>query len=148
MGIGNGLCSLIINRRVLFSDGNIGLGRNQDEPCDHELYVMKFKDLSNKLIAVMISWPCHDTASGEDNYFITGDWPGSASRFIKNKVVRNVVVSVTASASADINPIYGPGSNFNEINATGFNDALETIKVLPALATYSVKSVQSVYTTI
>ncbi len=148
MGIGKGSCFLNVNRRALFSDGYIGLGRDQEKPCDHELYVIKFEDLNKKLIAVMINWPCHGTASGQENYLITGDWPGAAARFIKKQVGENVIVAVTAGASADINPIYGPGVKFNEINAVGYHVANETAKVLAMISASPVKSIRTSYTTI
>lgn len=148
MGIGNGSCFLNINRRALFANGYIGLGRDQEKPCDHELVVAKFEDMNSKLIAVMINWPCHGTASGQDNYLISGDWPGAAARYIKDEVGKNVVVAVTAGASADINPIYGPGVNFNEINAVGYNVAKETTGLLRGIYTIPVKDIQAVYTTI
>ena len=47
---------------------------------------------------------------GQDNYLITGDWPQSAARYIKDSAGKNIVVAVTAGASANINPIYGPGT--------------------------------------
>jgi neutral ceramidase len=83
LGIGKGLCNMNINRRAEFADGGIWLGRNPDGPCDHELDIIKFEDMTNKTMAVLINWPCHGTASGQENYQITGDWPGAAARYIR-----------------------------------------------------------------
>ncbi len=143
MGIGKGSCSMNINRRAEFADGGIWLGRNQDGICDHEVGVVKFLDLSGELMAVFINWPCHATASGQDNYRITGDWPGAAARYIRAKAGQGTVVAVTAGASADINPIYGPGDNFNEIEAVGYHvgkEAWEAVQQLPAYPVNSLKS--------
>jgi len=146
MGTGTGTCSLNINRRALFSNGSIGLGRNIDGPCDHELKVTRFENMNGKTMAVLINWPCHGTASGQDNYQITGDWPGAAARYIKKEVGSDVVVAVTAGASADINPVYGPGSNFREIEAVGFHVATETVKVLAGITAYPLHSIDARYT--
>src|SRR5687767_11093003 len=53
IGMGKGICKLNINRRAVFADGGVWLGRNPDRPCDHELDVIKFTDRQNNLIAVL-----------------------------------------------------------------------------------------------
>lgn len=148
IGIGKGSCNMNMNRRALFAEGYIGLGRNPDGPCDHELDVVKFEDMSNNLIAVLINWPCHGTVSGKENYKITGDWPGAAARFIKKQIGKNVVVAVTAGASADICPIYGPASRYFEIDAMGYHVANEACKTLAQISAIPVKSLQTSYSKI
>lgn len=147
MGIGKGSCSLNINRRALYGDGYIGLGRDQEKPCDHELIVASFEDLQGKLIAILVNWPCHGTVSGKENYLVTGDWPGAAARFIKKQAGKNVIVAVTAGASADINPIYGPGTKFSEIEAVGYHIARETLKILPGISVSDVKTISASFNT-
>jgi neutral ceramidase len=147
MGIGKGCCNLNINRRAEFADGSIRLGRNPDGPCDHDVTAVKFEDMSNHTLAVLINWPCHGTASGQDNTQITGDWPGAAARYIKKQAGNEVIVAVTAGASADINPIYGPGKNFNEIETVGFQVGKEAWKTITQISTFPVKSLQAIYTT-
>lgn len=148
MGIGKGFCNLNINRRAEYADSTIWLGRNPDGPCDHELDVVKFEDLDNKTIGVLVNWPCHGTASGGENYLITGDWPGGAARYIKHQIGKDVVVAVTAGASADINPLYGPTKEFYEIDAVGFHVGMEAWKTLNQTGTYPVKTLQATNTTI
>ena len=147
MGIGKGSCTMNINRRAEFADSGIWLGRNPDGPCDHEVDVVKFTDLNDKTLAVLINWPCHGTASGQDNYQITGDWPGAAARYIKKLEEKGVVVGITAGASADINPIYGPGNDFSEIEAVGYHVGKEAWKILNQTTTLPVRSLQTIYTT-
>ena len=139
MGVGKGTCKLNINRRAVFADGGVWLGRNQDGPCDHELDLIKFVDQENNLMAILLNWPCHGTASGEDNYQLTGDWPASAARYIKKQAGKNMVVAVTAGASADINPIYGPGSDFTEVEAVGYHVGNVAWKTLGNIETFPVK---------
>jgi len=143
MGIGKGACNMNINRRAEFADGSIGLGRNPDGVCDHELVVVKFEDMNKKTLAVLLNWPCHGTVSGGTNYLITGDWPGAAARYIKNHVAKDVVVAITAGASANINPIYGPGKDFKEIEAVGFHVGDEACKTLAQTTTFPLKSIQA-----
>lgn len=142
MGVGKGRCNMNINRRAEFSKGEVWLGRNQDGPCDHELSVVKFETIDHKPLAVLINWPCHGTATGDSNYLITGDWPGSTARYIKKQIGNDVVVGITAGASADINPIYGPGNVFKEVDAIGFHIGDETMNVLSKIETYPVKTLQ------
>jgi neutral ceramidase len=148
MGIGKGTCNMNINRRAEFADGSIGLGRNPDGPCDHELVVVKFEDMNNKTLAVLLNWPCHGTTSGQDNTEITGDWPGGAARYIKNQSGKDVIVAVTAGASADINPIYGPGKSFKEIEAVGYHVGVEACKTIAQITTFPIKTIQSINSTV
>jgi Neutral/alkaline non-lysosomal ceramidase, N-terminal len=143
MGTAKGACRLNINRRALFAGGDIRLGRNPDGVCDHEVAVAKFEDLDGGQLAVLVNWPCHGTASGQDNYRITGDWPGAAVRTIGKLAGKDLVVAVTAGASGDINPIYGPGNDFDEIEAVGYHVGIEAWKALSAAETYPVHSVEA-----
>lgn len=148
IGIGKGNCNMNINRRAEFADGGIWLGRNPEGACDHELDVVKFEDLNKKTLAVLINWPCHGTVSGQDNYQITGDWPGAAARYIRKQEDSAVIIGITAGASADINPIYGPGNDFNEVEAVGYHVGKEAWKTLAHTVTVPAISIQTVYTTI
>lgn len=144
MGIGKGACTMNINRRAVFAYGGVWLGRNPDGPCDHEVGVVKFEDMSGATLAILMNWPCHGTTSGEGNYEITGDWPGAAARTLKKRAGKDVVVAVTAGASGDINPIYGPGTDFDEIEAVGFHVGTEAWKALAGVETSPVRSLGAV----
>jgi neutral ceramidase len=142
MGIGKGFSDMNINRRARFSDGSIGLGRNPDGPADHELAVVKFEDMNNNALAFLVNWPCHATVNGSENNLITGDWPGAVARYLKKEAGKEIVVAITAGASANINPIYGPGTSFKEIEAVGFNVGTEAWKTIAKISTFPVKSIQ------
>jgi hypothetical protein len=146
MGIGKGSCNMNINRRAEFADGSIGLGRDPNKPCDHEVDVVKFEDLNNNTLAVFVNWPCHGTASGQENYQITGDWPGAAARYIKKQVGKEIVVAITAGASGDINPIYGPGKDFKEIEAVGYHVGKAAWETYNMITTFPVESVDAINT--
>jgi neutral ceramidase len=146
MGTGKGFCDLNINRRAEFADGSIGLGRDQGKPCDHDLDVVKFEDLNGNTLAIMVNWPCHGTASGPQNYQITGDWPGAAARHIKKQTGEEIVVVITAGASGDINPIYGPGNSFSEIETVGYHVGKAALETFNTIKTFPVESVDAIYT--
>lgn len=148
MGIGKGFSKMNINRRAKFADGSIGLGRNPDGPADHEVAVIKFEDMNNNVLAVYINWPCHGTANGPGNNLITGDWAGGVKQYLKKQAGKEMVVAITAGASANINPIYGPGNSFKEIEAVGFNVGTEVWKTLAEISTFPVKSIQAKNTTL
>ena len=139
IGRGKGSCYLNINRRARFADGSIGLGRNLEGPCDHDVEVIKIESLQGDLLAVFVNWPCHGTANGAKNYLITGDWPGLAARYLEEDLGGEIVIFATAGASGDINALYGPNDNFKEITAVGYNLAREVRKVLPGIETQTVE---------
>jgi hypothetical protein len=148
MGIGKGRCTMNINRRAKFADGGIWLGRNPDGPCDHEVSVLKIEDLDGTLVALHVNWPCHGTAGGQENYKITGDWPGSAARYLGNQLGNETVIGITAGASGDINPIYGPGDNFDEIEAIGSLLGEEVVRILPGIETNPAFAINALQKTI
>jgi hypothetical protein len=128
IGIGKGRCTMNINRRARHAEGGIWLGRNPDGVCDHDVDVARIDDKKGNTIGLLVNWPCHATAGGQQNSLITGDWPGSAARYV-DKHFKSIPVGITAGASGDINPIYGPGNDFNEINAIGLVLGEEIVSV-------------------
>lgn len=127
IGIAKGKCTMNINRRARHSEGGIWLGRNPDGPCDHDVDVIKIDNINNEPLGILANWPCHAVVGGWENYNITGDWPGAAARYVKAKF-NSIPVLITAGASGDINPIYGPGNSFEEVNAIGLVLGEEIVK--------------------
>ena len=148
IGTGTGSCNMNINRRALFADGNIWLGRNPDGPCDKDVSVVRIDDVSKNTLAVLINWPCHGTTGGPNNYQISGDWPGATSRFVESGIGGEVIVPVTIGASGDINPIYGPNDQFSDIDAIGNILAIEVIKVTESVKTHDRGSISTAKRTI
>lgn len=137
IGTGTGICNMNINRRARFADGSIWLGLNPDGACDHDVSVIRIDDLANNPIAVFVNWPCHGTVNGQTNTLITGDWPGATARFVEKALGNQVVISVTAGASANINPIYGPNDNFEHIDAIGMLVGEQVVEVAKKIKTTS-----------
>ncbi len=141
IGVGKGTCKMNVNRRARHAEGGVWLGRNPDGICDQEVGVIRIDDLSGNTVGLLVNWPCHATTGGQENYQITGDWPGAAAREIENKYPEAVVM-VSAGASGDINPIYGPNDNFDDINAIGQTLADEVINVAEGIETYPLKELE------
>lgn len=145
MGFGKGTCTMNINRRARHSEGGIWLGRNPDGPCDHEVDVIRLDDGKAEPMGLLVNWPCHATAGGWENYLITGDWPGAAARYVNKNFKEGLPVAITAGASGDINPIYGPGNDFNEIDAIGLVLGEEIVEVTKNIFTGKAGSVRTLY---
>ncbi|MBR9998229.1 MAG: neutral/alkaline non-lysosomal ceramidase N-terminal domain-containing protein [Cyclobacteriaceae bacterium] len=142
VGVGKGTCTMNVNRRARHAEGGVWLGRNPGGICDQEVGVIRVDDLSGKTIAILANWPCHATTGGQENYQITGDWPGAASRGIK-KAFPDAVILMSAGASGDINPIYGPNDSFNDIDAIGQTLADEVVDVCQGIETYPLQDLQA-----
>ncbi len=74
-GVGETESGVGINRRELTEDGEIILGQNPWGPRDPKMTVISFRDADGGIIANLIHYGCHGTASGK-NPEITRDWPG------------------------------------------------------------------------
>lgn len=142
IGAGKGICQMNVNRRARHAEGGIWLGRNPAGPCDHEVAIIRIDDLQDNPIAAYMNWPCHATVSGQENTMITGDWPGAAARSFTLQT--NILVMVTAGASADINPIYGPNAKFNDIAAIGHVLGEEAVRIFENIETHSPSEIQMI----
>ena len=74
-GIGETDSDVGINRRELLEDGSIALGQNPWGTRDPRMTVISFRDADGRIIANLVHYGCHGTASGA-NPEITRDWPG------------------------------------------------------------------------
>ena len=78
---------------------------------------------------------------------LTGDWPGISANMMKEKLGRDVVIMVTAGASADINPIYGPNNNFRQVNAVSYGVASVALALVEKCVTTEFSELRSASTT-
>lgn len=120
IGVGKGVCKMNINRRAQNGKGQISLGRNPYGPCDQEVGVIRVDEKTGNPLSVIMNWPCHAVVLGPKNHFITGDWPGAASRYVEQGFGKKFIAPVTIGASGDINPIYGPHIDFESNSAYAF----------------------------
>lgn len=143
IGAGKGACTMNINRRAPQANGGIWLGRNPDGVCDHEVGVIRIDDMSSNTIGILVNWPCHATTGGQENYQISGDWPGAARRDLE-KMYDGAIVLISAGASGDINPIYGPNNNFRDMENIGSILAKEVKKVNDEIKPISINELNTV----
>ncbi len=141
IGVGKGICNMNINRRARHAEGGIWLGRNPDGICDKEVGIVRIDDMEGKTIGLLVNWPCHATTGGQDNYMITGDWPGAAARELE-KSFPGAVVMMSAGASGDINPIYGPNDRFDDISVIGQILADEVKEVNKTIDAYTLDDLE------
>jgi neutral ceramidase len=144
IGAGKGECRMNINRRAPDGKGGIELGQNPYAPCDHEVGVISVNDKSGSPLAIIMNWPCHGVVLGPNNYLITGDWPGAASRYIEEGSGGKVIAPVIVGASGDINPIYGPHIDFENNSSYAYGkDAIgedlgkESLRIAKDIQTFS-----------
>jgi hypothetical protein len=145
IGYEKGESKVNINRRAIYSEGEVWLGRNPDGACDHDVDIIKFTDTEGDLQAVHVNYPCHGTCTGQDNYQITGDWPGISAAMMREKLGGDVVIMVTAGASADINPIYGPNNNFRQVNAVAYGVASVALDLVDKCVTTEFSELRSAH---
>lgn len=75
VGIGETDSDIGINRRQIQETGKIVLGQNPWGIRDPKMTVISFKDNDGKILANIVHYGCHGTASGK-NPEITRDWSG------------------------------------------------------------------------
>jgi hypothetical protein len=141
-GAGTGTAHVNVNRREPFPGQGLWLGFNEHGPSDKTVSVFRFDDLSGKPIAFLVNYPVHAVVMGPQNYQISGDLAGAASRFLEEyysgklrprsdggyrlRVSReqpsgNAVVALfTSGAAGDQNPVsMASGEDFTLVNALG-----------------------------
>lgn len=135
IGYGTGECKMNINRRCKHPEGGVWLGKNPYGICDHEVSVVRIDDMESNPMALLVNWACHATVNGQGNNQITGDWPGATARIIKKEMGDDLVTAITAGASGDIDPIYGPDNDFNHIDEIGLRMGEEVVRIAKGIET-------------
>ena len=79
---GEGACAINVNRRLTLDNGRVVVGRNWQAPVDRTVRVIRFDDLDEQPVAVIVHYACHPTIMAWENEWFTPDFPG---------VVRDVV---------------------------------------------------------
>ena len=75
MATARGETKIGCNRRQLKPNNTISLGQNPWGPFDPKMTIISFKNEEGKVVANMVHYGAHATASGR-NHEITRDWPG------------------------------------------------------------------------
>jgi hypothetical protein len=100
---GRGTVRFAANRRVLKDGKWAGFGAVPDAPVDHELPVLRVTDAEGKILAVAISYACHNTTLRGDQKRIHADWAGCAQELVEADFP-GAVAMVALGCGADADP--------------------------------------------
>lgn len=80
-----------------------------NRPTDPSVGVMRVDTADGKPLAVVGNYACHAVVMGYDNYLISGDWPGYASRQLEAELIarggENPVALFSQGGAGDMNPL-------------------------------------------
>jgi neutral ceramidase len=76
-----------------------------NRPADPSVGVMRVDTAEGKPLAVVGNYACHAVVMGYDNYYISGDWPGYASRLMEAELGEGSVALFTQGGAGDVNPL-------------------------------------------
>lgn len=94
IGVGAGLLmGHSINRRWL------------DRPADPAVGVIRVETMAGNPMAVIGNFACHAVVMGYDNFLISGDWPGYASRNLEETFGEDFVAIFMQGGAGDVNPL-------------------------------------------
>lgn len=119
MAITQGKSKVGINRRQLTAQNYIALGQNPWGPYDPRMTVISFKDEEERVVANMIHYGCHGTASGR-NREITRDWPG-----VMTDALQEISGGVTAFFNGPEGDVGPRMNNGGTVGHSRVKDALE-----------------------
>ncbi len=104
IGLAAGRADININRDEFVGD-RWKTGRNPTRPSDKTVWVLRFDNAAGEPVAFFVNYAVHGLMLGPDNVLITGDLPGTTSRFIETYYQDKVVALWTPGAAGDQNPI-------------------------------------------
>jgi neutral ceramidase len=106
MGYGTGASYINVNRQIIDANTNRWWeGPNREGPSDKTVAVVEFESLDGEPIAVYYNYAVHAVIAGQLDQ-VSGDIPGSASRYIEDSFDGTVVALWSSGAAGDQNPIY------------------------------------------
>ena len=106
VGYGNGVSYINVNRNIIDPQTKRWWeGPNYDGPSDKTVAVVKFETLTGEPIAVYYNYAMHAVAAGQLD-MVSGDAPGTTSRYIEDSFDDKIVALWSSGASGDQNPLY------------------------------------------
>jgi hypothetical protein len=134
-GFGAGKASVNTNRRARMPEGGWWLGINPEGPSDKAVAVVKFESESGQPLALFVNYGVHGTVLGPRNMEISGDLPGTTSRFVEKEMGGDVVALWTSGAAGDQDPIYRVGVRHEDTEALGLILGEEVLRVVKSIRT-------------
>lgn len=158
-GYGKGISYVNINRDMECEDGTFTQGPEPKAYCDHTVYLLKFVDEQNQMVAAVADFGMHATLG----YFefdkdgqakMSGNIPGMAEEYVEARYGNGAVLLWTSAAAGDQNPcMYTmrdyeqdgfptmarmlPGMQFQLITLLGRQHGVDICKGLNCINTYS-----------
>jgi hypothetical protein len=83
---GEGRCEISVNRRFRAPDGSMVVGRNWEGPVDPTVRVVRFDDLEQNPVAVLLHYSCHGTTIAWQSAHFTPDFPGPARQVVEEQI--------------------------------------------------------------
>ena len=84
--VGSGTCDINVNRRCRTPEGVRVSGRNSEGNVDRTVRVVRFDDLGEEPIAVIVHYACHPTIMAWQNQWFTPDYPGAMRRVVEQEI--------------------------------------------------------------
>lgn len=108
-GYGIGSSYVNINRDMHCEDGTFTQGPEYEGYCDHTVYLLKFVDDRDQLIAAYVSYGMHATlgyfeVDADGKTRCSGNIPGVAEEYAEERFGNDCVVLWTSAAAGDQNP--------------------------------------------
>jgi hypothetical protein len=106
IGYGSGVSYLNVNRNIIDPQTRRWWeGPNYEGPSDKTVAVIAFENLNGQPIAVYYNYAMHAVTVGQLD-LVSGDAPGTASKYIEDSFDGSVVALWSSGAAGDQNPLY------------------------------------------
>ena len=106
IGFGTGVSYINVNRNIIDpATRRWWEGANYEGPSDKTVAVIELETLEGEPIAVYYNYAMHAVAAGQLD-LVSGDAPGTTSRYIEDSFDDGVVALWSSGAAGDQNPIY------------------------------------------
>lgn len=106
VGYGAGVSYINVNRNIIDPETRRWWeGPNHDGPSDKTVAVVRFEKPDGEPIAVYYNYAMHAVAAGQLD-LVSGDVPGTASRYIEDSFGDEIVALWSNGAGGDQNPLY------------------------------------------
>jgi len=133
----------LIEAKIGVAKGNIPSGvicTNRHDPVngvmDPEVSVIRVDDRNDNIMAVLMNYACHPTIPGEDNYFISADFPGAAMETVEAVCGKGAIALFANGTCGNISTRYARREqSFREVERLGRILAGEAIKTLYQIRT-------------
>ena len=84
--VGSGACDINVNRRCRTSGRRPGFRSQLGGKCGPNRRVVRFDDLNEEPVAVIIHYACHPTIMAWQNQWFTPDYPGAMRKVVEQEV--------------------------------------------------------------